>query len=347
MEALQAERTIEAQGRLENLEELVGVGREYDAAAAGPGAAEGEGPSVEQFLQQVALFSEQDQLRGDEGIVTLMTMHNAKGLEYDTVFIIGLEDGVFPHMRAIEAGDLEEERRLCYVGITRARRELYLSHARSRSLFGARDWNLRSRFIDEIPADLTDREEDAVTGPAAAATWEGGAAATPPGPGRYIRARRRCGPRELRRGGGHRHGAGRARGGALRLGRIGAQADGRLRTTQEAWLRLGYRRQRARGSPARARGGHGRAARGPPRRAARARHDPRGRRPGIRGLRAHEAQRQRGGGHRVVPPRAPRGHLRAGTRGPDPRTQRRSAGARHPAPAATADAPRTRRRSFP
>ena len=183
VEALQAERTIEAQGRLENLEELVGVGREYDAAAAGPGAAEGEGPSVEQFLQQVALFSEQDQLRGDEGIVTLMTMHNAKGLEYDTVFIIGLEDGVFPHMRAIEAGDLEEERRLCYVGITRARRELYLSHARSRSLFGARDWNLRSRFIDEIPADLTDREEDAVTGPAAAATWEGGAAATPPGPG--------------------------------------------------------------------------------------------------------------------------------------------------------------------
>ena len=145
---------------------------------------EGEEPSVEQFLQQVALFSEQDALRGDEGIVTLMTLHNAKGLEYDTVFIIGLEDGVFPHMRAIEAGDLEEERRLCYVGITRARRELYLSHARSRSLFGARDWNLRSRFVDEIPADLTDREEDEATGPAAAASWEGGAAATAsPGPG--------------------------------------------------------------------------------------------------------------------------------------------------------------------
>ena len=107
-------------------------------------------------------------------------MHNAKGLEYDTVFMIGLEDGVFPHLRAIEAGDVEEERRLAYVGITRARRELYLCHARSRSLFGGRDWNLRSRFIDEVPAELTDREEDAPTGPAAAATWEGGAAAPRP-----------------------------------------------------------------------------------------------------------------------------------------------------------------------
>ena len=101
-EALQAERTIEAQGRLENLEELVGVAREYDATA--------EEGSVEEFLQQLALFSEQDNLRDDEGIVTLMTLHNAKGLEFGIVFIIGLEDGVFPHMRSIESGDLEEER---------------------------------------------------------------------------------------------------------------------------------------------------------------------------------------------------------------------------------------------
>ena len=180
LDALQAERTIEAEGRIENLEELVGVGQEYDTTAGGPAAAEGEEPSVEQFLQQVALFSEQDQLRDDQGIVTLMTMHNAKGLEYDTVFMIGLEDGVFPHLRAIEAGDVEEERRLAYVGITRARRELYLCHARSRSLFGGRDWNLRSRFIDEVPAELTDREADAPRGPAAAATWRGGAAAPAP-----------------------------------------------------------------------------------------------------------------------------------------------------------------------
>ena len=163
LEALRAERTIEAQGRLENLEELVGVAREYDATA--------EEPSVEEFLQQVALFSEQDALRDEEGIVTLMTLHNAKGLEYGVVFIIGCEDGVFPHMRAIEAGDLEEERRLCYVGITRAKRELYLTHARTRMLFGGRDWNLASRFLGEIPAELTDREEDAPTGPDAAASW--------------------------------------------------------------------------------------------------------------------------------------------------------------------------------
>src|ERR687891_1378901 len=132
-EALRAERTIEAQGRLENLEELVGVGREYDATA--------EEGSVEEFLQQVALFSEQDSLRDEQGLLTLMTLHNAKGLEFGTVVIIGLEDGVFPHMRAIEAGDVEEERRLCYVGITRAQRELYLTHARSRGLFGSREWN--------------------------------------------------------------------------------------------------------------------------------------------------------------------------------------------------------------
>jgi len=184
VEALQAERTIEAQGRLENLEELVGVGREYDAAAGGPSADdEEEEPSVERFLQQVALFSEQDGLSDDAGIVTLMTLHNAKGLEYDTVFMIGCEDGVFPHMRSIEAGDVEEERRLAYVGITRARRELYLSYARSRSLFGGRDWNIRSRFVDEIPIELTDRDEDAPTGPAAAATWGGGASVPAPSAG--------------------------------------------------------------------------------------------------------------------------------------------------------------------
>jgi DNA helicase II / ATP-dependent DNA helicase PcrA len=173
-EALQAERTIEAQGRLENLEELVGVAREYDANAE-------DGGSVEEFLQQLALFSEQDNLRDDEGIVTLMTLHNAKGLEFGVVFIIGLEDGVFPHMRSIEAGDLEEERRLAYVGITRAKRELYLTHARTRLLFGARDWNLRSRFIDEIPVEFTDRDEEAPSGPAAAASWGGGASAPEPG----------------------------------------------------------------------------------------------------------------------------------------------------------------------
>ncbi len=151
MEALEAERTIEAEGRIENLQELVGVAREYDATA--------EEPSLGEFLQQIALFSDQDSLRDDEGLVTLMTLHNAKGLEYPVVFMIGCEDGVFPHSRAIEEGDIEEERRLCYVGITRAERELYLTYARTRNLYGSRNLGIRSRFIDEVPRALTDMPE--------------------------------------------------------------------------------------------------------------------------------------------------------------------------------------------
>jgi DNA helicase II / ATP-dependent DNA helicase PcrA len=175
--ALEAERTIEAQGRIENLEELVGVAREYDSAA--------EEPSLEEFLQQIALFSDQDSLRDDQGTVTLMTLHNAKGLEFPVVFIIGTEEGVFPHGRAVESGDLEEERRLCYVGITRAKQQLYLSYARMRSLYGTRDWNLPSRFLDEIPAELTDREEQASRKPQAFSTkWDDGPKSRPePRPG--------------------------------------------------------------------------------------------------------------------------------------------------------------------
>jgi DNA helicase-2/ATP-dependent DNA helicase PcrA len=150
LDALRAERTIESEGRIENLEELVSVAREYEATA--------EEPSVEEFLQQVALFSEQDNLKSDEGIVTLMTIHNAKGLEFPVVFLLGMEDGVFPHMRSIEAGDVEEERRLAYVGITRAKQKLYLTYARRRSLYGGSEWNLPSRFLDEIPAELVERQ---------------------------------------------------------------------------------------------------------------------------------------------------------------------------------------------
>ena len=151
LDALEAERTIEAQGRLENLEELVNVGREYDRMA--------EEPSLDGFLQQIALLSDTDSLRGDEGLVTLMTLHNAKGLEFPVVFMLGCEEGVFPHSRALDEGGLEEERRLCYVGITRAQRALYVTWARSRTLFGARTYGVRSRFVDELPAGLTDREE--------------------------------------------------------------------------------------------------------------------------------------------------------------------------------------------
>jgi DNA helicase-2/ATP-dependent DNA helicase PcrA len=153
-EALENERTIEAQGRIENLEELVNVAVEYDAAA-------GEEASLEEFLQQISLIADADTRTDDEGLVTLMTLHNAKGLEYPIVFMIGCEEGVFPHSRALDEGGLEEERRLCYVGITRAERDLYLTSARSRTVFGARNFGAPSRFVSEIPAELTDHQSQA------------------------------------------------------------------------------------------------------------------------------------------------------------------------------------------
>ena len=150
MEALEAERTIEAQGRIENLQELVGVAREFDANWEGEhGIA-----ALAEFLQQLSLYSEQDALRDADSTVTLMTLHNAKGLEYPVVFIIGFEEGVFPHSRSIDEGNLEEERRLCYVGITRAESHLYLTYTQTRSLFGSRSYNMPSRFLDELPAEL-------------------------------------------------------------------------------------------------------------------------------------------------------------------------------------------------
>ncbi len=156
LEALEAERTIEAQGRIENLEELVNVAVEYDEAAEAEGR---DDAGLAQFLQQIQLLSDADERRDDEGLVTLMTLHNAKGLEYPTVFMIGCEEGVFPHSRALDEGGLEEERRLCYVGITRAMRDLYLTSARTRAVFGARTYGIQSRFISEIPPELTDRDE--------------------------------------------------------------------------------------------------------------------------------------------------------------------------------------------
>ncbi|HWC86600.1 MAG TPA: 3'-5' exonuclease, partial [Solirubrobacteraceae bacterium] len=151
--ALEAERTFEAQGRIENLEALGNAATEYDA---GQGA--DQSPSLEEFLQQVALRSDADERTDDEGLVTLMTLHNAKGLEYPIVFMIGCEEGVFPHSRALDEGGLEEERRLCYVGITRAEHDLYLTYARTRTVFGARSYGIASRFITEIPVALTDQE---------------------------------------------------------------------------------------------------------------------------------------------------------------------------------------------
>jgi len=166
LEALESERTIEAQGRIENLEELVNVAAEYDAAESA--GADSPGPDkLPEFLQQIALIADADTRADDEGLVTLMTLHNAKGLEYPIVFIIGCEEGMFPHSRALDEGGLEEERRLCYVGITRAERDLYVTYARTRNVFGARTYGAPSRFVGEIPSHLTDRDEQAPRGPGA------------------------------------------------------------------------------------------------------------------------------------------------------------------------------------
>src|SRR5205085_3204554 len=110
--------------------------------------------SLSGFLQEISLYSDQDALRTDEddgGQVTLMTLHNAKGLEFRAVFMIGVEEGIFPHSRSIEENTLEEERRLCYVGMTRAKERLTLTHAMRRNLYGRSDANLPSRFLDELP----------------------------------------------------------------------------------------------------------------------------------------------------------------------------------------------------
>jgi DNA helicase II / ATP-dependent DNA helicase PcrA len=167
LESLAAERTVEAEGRAENLEALVEGAAEFDREREFEGDSELE--PLEEYLQSNMLRSEQDALEGDESEkVTLMTLHNAKGLEYDTVFVIGMEDGAFPHMRALEEGGEEEERRLCYVGITRAEKRLYLPWARERQLFGRSERNLPSRFIDEIPVELTERNSTAAS---AGMTW--------------------------------------------------------------------------------------------------------------------------------------------------------------------------------
>ncbi len=150
LDILEAERTIESRGRVENLQELVGVAREYEEQA--------EQPSLSGFLQDISLYSDQDALRDQQSLVTLMTIHNAKGLEFGAVFLIGMEEGIFPHARSIEEQGIEEERRLAYVGMTRSKERLTLTHAATRTLFGTRAHNLPSRFLDELPQGEIVRE---------------------------------------------------------------------------------------------------------------------------------------------------------------------------------------------
>ncbi len=144
--ALAAEGTSEAEGRAENIREFFGVVQEYDETH------EDEERTLEALLEWVALRSDLDNLAEEDRSVTLMTLHTAKGLEYPVVFLVGMEDTIFPHANSMyDPQGLEEERRLCYVGITRARERLYLTHANTRSLFGQSQYNPPSRFIAEVP----------------------------------------------------------------------------------------------------------------------------------------------------------------------------------------------------
>ncbi|NLJ53281.1 MAG: DNA helicase PcrA [Intrasporangiaceae bacterium] len=165
LQELRESRDPQDESRLENLAELASVAREFDEARAETG----EAYSLEDFLERVSLVADADEIPDDahgaeDGVVTLMTLHTAKGLEFPVVFLTGLEDGTFPHQRSLpEPKELEEERRLAYVGITRARERLHLSRAVVRSAFGQPMYQPASRFLDEIPEELLDWER---TGPA-------------------------------------------------------------------------------------------------------------------------------------------------------------------------------------
>lgn len=151
LERLQAESTPEAEARVENVNELLSVCEEFDSTA--------EDVSLTAFLEQIALIADVDSYAAAQDRVTLMTLHNSKGLEFPAVFIIGVEEGLFPHERSLDHPEaIEEERRLCYVGFTRARQRLYLVHALRRHLFGRVQENLPSRFLAEIPEPLLRRE---------------------------------------------------------------------------------------------------------------------------------------------------------------------------------------------
>jgi len=160
LDMVRSEKTIEAMGREDNLKELLSAGAEFEEtgpASMGPdewNQLDGVG-KLQMFLESISLVADLDSVQDTEA-ATLMTLHNAKGLEYRVVFLTGLEDGVFPHMRSLgDPKELEEERRLCYVGLTRAEERLYLTRAWSRNMWGSNNYNGPSRFLSEIPENLT------------------------------------------------------------------------------------------------------------------------------------------------------------------------------------------------
>jgi DNA helicase II / ATP-dependent DNA helicase PcrA len=185
-------------GRVENLKELAGVAAEFERANEGAVIGDEEFDDadnirrIELFLETTALVADIDEWDEGAGAVTLMTLHTAKGLEFPIVFIIGMEDGVFPHMRSLgEPDELEEERRLAYVGITRAMDRLYLTSAWNRMLFGGSSYNPPSRFLQEIPDGLlTKAGKRKPRTPAEKAAFSGPASTVDPssiGPGDRVR----------------------------------------------------------------------------------------------------------------------------------------------------------------
>ena len=152
--ALEDENTIEAENRIENLEEFLTVAMEFEEESADNGLSE--------FLEGITLSSDIDDMEETDDSVTLMTLHSAKGLEFPVVFLVGMEDGIFPGSKSMfEPKDLEEERRLCYVGITRAKQYLFLTCSQKRTIFGSTSYNPVSRFLNEIPKELLDGYEEA------------------------------------------------------------------------------------------------------------------------------------------------------------------------------------------
>ena len=154
-DALKNENTIEAESRIQNIEELITVANEFEKEAADK--------SLVEFLNSISLSSDTDNIEETDDMVTLMTLHSAKGLEYPVIFLVGMEEGIFPGYKSIgEQKELEEERRLCYVGVTRAKENLFLTNSKQRTTFGSTTHNPPSRFLQEIPKELLDGYEDAV-----------------------------------------------------------------------------------------------------------------------------------------------------------------------------------------
>jgi DNA helicase-2/ATP-dependent DNA helicase PcrA len=240
---LEASRDPQDEARADNLRELVTVAREFEETRAGAD----EPADLDAFLERVSLIADADSAPGAEGgMVTLMTLHTAKGLEFPVVFLTGMEDGVFPHLRALsEPAELAEERRLAYVGITRARRRLYLTRALSRSVWGQPFWNPPSRFLEEIPPEL--------------ATWSGRTEAAEYGEARARASRWSEEPASRSAYADHGHRApSRSGAGSLRARRAGQSGTG----GRAGAGAVGFGARSARGAAARSGAGAGRGAGG-------------------------------------------------------------------------------------